>query len=76
MENHDKNYHFFIKRLKKYTKQLDAMYEDKVNAISVGKEREIFMEITKMESRITELRDLFFHFELHPKAVKQKTEQI
>lgn len=74
MENYDKQYQFFIKRLKKYTKQLDLMYEDKVNAISVGKEREIFMEITKMEARLTELREMFYHFGLTPRSVKENEE--
>ena len=73
MEN-DKLYYFFLKRMKRYQKQLNQLHEDKINALSVGKEREIFMEITKMESRITELREIFDHFELHPRPVKEKQE--
>lgn len=69
-------YIFFLKRLKRYRKQLNQLQEEKINALSVGKEREIFMEVTKMEARITELREIFDHFELMPKSVKEKHKEI
>lgn len=69
-------YVFFLKRLKRYKKQLNQLHEQKVNALSVGEERRLLLEFEKMEARLTELREIFDHFELTPRSVKEKEEQI
>lgn len=74
MEDHDRLYHFFIKRLKKKKKELDVLYDLKRNAPGVAQEREYFMQITKQEAKITELREIFHFFGLFPKSVKEKIE--
>lgn len=74
MENNEL-YVFFLKRLKRYKKQLNQLHEEKVKALSVGEERRLLLEYEKMEARLTELREIFDHFELKPKSVKEK-EQV
>lgn len=69
-------YVFFLKRLKRHKKQLNQIHEQKINALSVGEERKLLLEFEKMEARLTELREIFDHFELTPRSVKEKQEQL
>jgi hypothetical protein len=68
--NHDKTYQFFIKRLKKKRSELKDLHSQKIQALSISQEKELFMKITECESKIEELLEMFDYFGMHPKPVK------
>lgn len=72
--NHDKTYQFFIKRMKKKRSELKDLHEQKIHALSIGQEKELFMKITRCEAKIEELREVFDYFGLCPRCFKKKTD--